>query len=177
MYRIGDQLWLRRWTDLESAPIRGTDGGEHPAISPDGREFAFDVGDEIRVLSFESGGIRFQMPGQWPRWGDDGYIYSSVQDGTLRTLATGGSLDTLTTVADGERSHTILDVLPGGKGALVVVNFGDRLPEIRALNFDTSEMVFVTVGSFPRYASSGHLLFRDPMGRWLQPRSTRMRWS
>ena len=166
VYRIGNQLWLRRWTDLESTPIRGTDGGEHPAISPDGREFAFDVGDEIRVLSFESGGIRFQMPGQWPRWGDDGYIYSSVQGGMLRTLATGSGLDTLTSVADGERSHTVLDVLPGGKGALVVVNFGDRLPEIRALNFDTREMVFVTAGNFPRYASSGHLLFRDPNG-WL----------
>ena len=164
VYRIGNQLWLRRWTELESTPIRGTEGGEHPTVSPDGSEFAFDVGDEIKVLSFASGGVRSLMPGEWPRWGNDGYIYSSVQDGTLRTLATEGVPQALTSLADGESSHLILDILPGGEGALVVVQFASRQSEIRALSFDTGEMEFVTLGHFPRYANSGHLLFRDPDG-------------
>ena len=37
----GSQLWVRRWAELTATPIRGTEGAETFALSPDEREVAF----------------------------------------------------------------------------------------------------------------------------------------
>ena len=86
----GNQLWVRRWDDVEPSRVRGTEGGVQPVVSPDGEEVAFAQGGEIRVVSLQGGPARTLTAGAWPRWGPDGYVYVLVGSGTERVPATGG---------------------------------------------------------------------------------------
>ena len=60
----GTQLWLRRWADFEATPIRGTEGAESFALSPDEREVAFaPVRGPLRVVSLSGGPGRTLLDG------------------------------------------------------------------------------------------------------------------
>ena len=53
------QLWLRRFDQLASTPIAGTEGGYSPFFSPDGRKVGFiKSGNTLRVASLD--------PELWP---------------------------------------------------------------------------------------------------------------
>ena len=150
------QLWVRRWDNPDASPVRGTERGADPAVSPDGRQLAFNQGGEIKVLSFEGGPVRtLTTPGRYPIWGPDGYIYISLA-GVVRVPATGGPREQLTQLLPGEVAHTISDFLPDGAGALIRV---PGVGEIRSLNLDTGEMTTLTPGTWPRYSATGHLTF------------------
>jgi serine/threonine-protein kinase len=53
-----DQLWVRRWEDLDATPIRGTDRGIQPSVSPDGQGVVFNGENEIKVVSLGGGPVR-----------------------------------------------------------------------------------------------------------------------
>ena len=152
------QLWVRRWDDLDAAPVRGTINGVDPSVSPDGRELAFSQAGEIKVLAFEGGPIRTLTTGFWPRWGPDGYIYAGVAEGSVRVPVTGGPADTLTRLTGGEGLHLFMDFLPGGESALLQVGLSDGQPEVRAVDLATGEMKPLMSGEQPKYASTGHLV-------------------
>ena len=133
-------------------------------MSPDGRQLAFDQAGVIKVLSFEGGPVTSLTEGQWSRWGPDGYIYyfvgSSNTGPMMRVPATGGPPESVTELAEGEQFHRISDFPPGGDRALMYVQFTNIVTtEVRALRLDTGEMTILTPGTFPRYASTGHLTF------------------
>ena len=157
------QLWMRRWDDPDASPIRGTEVGIRPAISPDGRQLAFAQDGEIKVLFFEGGPVQTLADGSWPRWGPDGYIYFQA-DGSLRVPVTGGPPEPVTQLAEGEQGTFVADFLPGGSAALahVVLETGDW--EVRTMSLATGEMERVTPGQWPRYAASGHLTFLSTEG-------------
>ena len=155
------QLWLRRWDDLDAAPVRGTVGAGAPSVSPDGRELAFAQGSEIKVLAFEGGPIRTLTTGTWPRWGPDGYIYASVPGGTVRVSVTGGPADTVTQFTGDDAFHIIFDFLPGGESALLHINLPGGEFEARAVDLATGEMKPLMFGTVPQYASTGHLVVVD----------------
>jgi serine/threonine-protein kinase len=154
------RLWLRRWDDLDASPIRGTEGGAQPAISADGRQLAFVQGDDVKVLDLDGGPVRTVATGGiYPRWGPDGYVYFRAPTGVLRVPATGGPPEPVTELAEGEATHWISDLLPGGEGALMRVGLTGGEAEIRGLNLATGEMTPLTPGAWPRYAATGHLVF------------------
>ena len=160
-----NRLWVRRWDDPDASSIRGTESASSPAVSPDGRQLAFQQGGQIRVLSFSGGPIRTLAAGNSPRWGPDGHIYFLASgQGSMRVPVTGGPPEPVTHVAEGEATHFVSDFLPGGEGALMHVIFSGGEWEIRALRFDTGEMTTLTPGRWPRYAASGHLTFRANNG-------------
>ena len=163
-----NQLWVRRWDDLEPSPIRGTDTGTQPSVSPDGQEVAFQQVGEIRVVSLQGGAVRTLMTGSRPHWGPDGYVYAtSASGGLARALATGGPPEEVTRLAENESSHVLSDVLPGGTVGLVSVGDDAGGFEVRALRIDTGEMTTLASGGFPRYASSGHVVFMATDGATL----------
>ena len=49
------QLWLRRWDALDAVPIPDAIPAGQPAISPDGREVAFESNGSLRVVPLEGG--------------------------------------------------------------------------------------------------------------------------
>ena len=154
----GNQLWVRRWDDLDPSPVRGTEDGGQPDVSPDGEEVAFSQGGEIKVVSLQGGPVRTLTTGGWPRWSPDGYVYVLTDSGSVRVPATGGPPEPVTRAAEGEQISWVSDFLPGGEGALAHVLAGSEF-EIRALRFATGEMKPLTPGVWPRYAASGHLVY------------------
>ena len=53
------QLWLRSWADVDATPIRGTENGAWPALSPDEREVAFATQSGLlRVAPLDGGPSR-----------------------------------------------------------------------------------------------------------------------
>jgi hypothetical protein len=159
------QLWVRRWDDLDAAPVRGTVGAGTPAVSPDGRELAFSQGSEIKVLAFEGGPIRTLTPGSWLRWGPDGYIYASVARGTVRVPMNGGPADTLTQITGGDVAHIIFDFLPGGESALLHVTLPGGEFESRAIDLATGEMKPLKDRYFKDPRPSPALCVSDPRHR------------
>ncbi|MCH8992112.1 MAG: protein kinase, partial [Acidobacteria bacterium] len=150
----GNELWVRRWDDLEAFPVRGTNGGFYPAVSYDNTEIAFIVNGEIRVVAVDGGPVRTVTPGLAPHWGPDGDLYVTTGGGIVRVPATGGAPELVT--PDGYDLYTVLyDVLPGEKGAIVWTVDG----VVRAMDLATGEMALLTPGTNPSYAESGHLVY------------------
>ncbi|MCH8883350.1 MAG: excinuclease ABC subunit UvrA, partial [SAR324 cluster bacterium] len=89
----GNQLWVRRWNDLDPSPVRGTENGSQPAVSPEGERLAFTVGGQVTVLALEGGPVITLGPGEFPRWGPDNYIYAIGDSGAVRIPATGGPVE------------------------------------------------------------------------------------
>ena len=83
-----------------------------------------------------------------------------------RVPADGGGPAEIITVPDsaaGEAGHTHVNVLPGGRKIVYHVVYPDVGSEsyIGAHDLDTRETKILTLGSYPRYSSTGHLLFLD----------------
>jgi hypothetical protein len=156
----GNQILMaRRWDDLAATPIRDTSNGLDPTISPDGLELAFNQDGQIRALAFSGGPVRTLLEGTIPLWGPDGFVYATTDSGTARVPATGGAVESLTRLADGESIHIITDILPGGDAALVMVNVGGSRWEIRTLDLETREIAALLDGQGPTYTPTGHLLY------------------
>jgi serine/threonine-protein kinase len=154
----GNELWVRRWGDLEAFPVRGTNGGIFPAVSYDGTEIAFSVNGEIRVVAVDGGPVRPVTRGTEPHWGPDGDLYATTGGGIVRVPATGGAPELVT--PDGYDAYTVLyDVLPGEKGAIVAAIGGGINRDVSAMDLATGEMVLLTPGANPSYAESGHLVY------------------
>src|SRR6185295_9684035 len=106
-------------------------------------------------------------------WGPDGFIYvdaNTTRAGLLRVEAKPGAKPSWFTVLDtasGEFDHTWPDVLPNGKGVLFTVLFNSRNGVDRRTSYSIAvadvpsgkHRVIVTDAMYPRYASSGHVLY------------------
>ena len=160
------QLWLRRWDELNATPIRGTEDAAHPAISPEGLEVAFDQGGAIRIVPLQGGGPRtlIEVGNSQPVWSPDGeWVYFRNGLGLSRIPAAGGEEEIITEVnrAGGEDGHAFVIVLPGGRKILYQVLALAAEPSIRALDLETGQDKVLTLGGYPRFSSTGHLLFLD----------------
>ena len=170
VYRgLGDDgrphLWARRWNDLRATRLRGTEGAGHPAISPDGLEVAFDQAGAIRVVRLEGGPPRTVSEGEnpiQPGWSPDGaWLYYNGSGGIRRAPSAGGPVEIITEIntAAGETAHAFPGVLPGGGGVIYQTISTD--PWVQAVDLETGEVKNFTPGRYPRYSSTGHLLFLD----------------
>jgi Tol biopolymer transport system component len=156
----GQSLLARRWDDLAATPIRETENARDPAVSPDGLQLAFEQDEQIKVLAFSGGPVRTLTEGITPEWGPDGFVYASTDSGTVRVPASGGAIEVVSRLADGEDVHVVYDVLPGAEEALMMVLESDEdVWEIRGLDLETGEMKSLVEGQRPRFAPTGHLLY------------------
>jgi serine/threonine-protein kinase len=154
----GQILMVRRWDALTATPVRETDLAVAPAVSFDGRELAFAQGDEVKVLAFSGGPVRTLVEGEQPEWGPDGYVYATVDSGSVRVPSTGGATEMVSRLAEGETAHFVRDVLPDGRRVLLEVTRNGP-SQIWGLDLVSGEATRVTDGQLPRYATSGHLLY------------------
>ena len=181
VYRgVGDdgesQLWARPWNSLDAAPIRGTEGGSLPAISPDGQEVAFNAGGSIRVVPLQGGVSRTLAEGRdilGAAWSSDGaWVYYSEPTAGLRRVPVGGGSPEIVTEVDtgaGDQFNMLPDVLPDSRG-VVFTTLGRGGLRIQAVDVENGEVKDLTPGTFPRYSSTGHLLFIDDAATlWAAP--------
>jgi serine/threonine-protein kinase len=156
-------LVVRRWAELAATPIRGTENGASPFVSPDGLEVAFQQGQEVKVLAFAGGPVRTLASGFLTRWGRDGYVYFSMPPDFVvgRVPPAGGVVDTLL-VPDSGHVAGVSDILPGGRKALLFEGVPpDSSYEIVGLDLESGERTAIVSGVYARYLPSGHLVSAD----------------
>ncbi|HEY3222120.1 MAG TPA: BTAD domain-containing putative transcriptional regulator [Gemmatimonadales bacterium] len=172
------QLLIRARNGLHAVAVPGTEGANTPFFSPDGRQVGF-LREHIVQIASLSGGLPVTVSDSLTvgtagaSWGPDGLIYvdaNTTRAGLLRVEAKPGAKPSWFTVLDtasGEFDHTWPDVLPNGKGVLFTVLFNNRNGVERRTSYAIAVAdvpsgkyrVIVNDAMYPRYASSGHLLY------------------
>jgi serine/threonine-protein kinase len=136
-----------------------------PRISADGRSVVFGQTGKLLTMPID-GGITKQIADSaqgWGVWGPDGRIYFE-RSGTLGIAsvpAEGGTVTQLSVpdTSRGENGHTVSDVLPNGKGVIVVISRGaPQNADIAVLNLATRKLTTLVHGTDARYLSPGYLM-------------------
>jgi len=166
------QLCLRATDELYGRPIEGTEGAGMPFFSPDSQWLGFQAGGKLMKVSLRGGApVVICDTGEDPRgasWSPDGTIVFNFTNGAglARVSASGGVPDVLTTPnrEQGERTHRLPEVLPGGKAVLFTVGTNEIESwddaSIAVLSLDSGEYrVLIEGGTNPRYIPMGHLVY------------------
>jgi serine/threonine-protein kinase len=174
----GHMIWVRDMDNLDGKPLTGTEGGEAPFFSPDGKSIGFLVRSGptsvkgLVVIPASGGMVRTVVADSvsaWgASWGSDDRIYFTRGNKIARVAATGGTVEILShpDSTKGEQEHDFVQVLPGGRGAVVQIWRGSAgLNDIGLLSFDTKRMTVVAKGTFARFLSPDILLFGLSDGR------------
>jgi serine/threonine-protein kinase len=175
------RLFRRDMAFLEVQPIPGTEGvqANTPFFSPDGQWVGWASGAPggvaLRRVSLGGGPAAPIVEEPMIRgvsWGpDDMIVYGSEEGVGLRRVAvTGGTPEDLTTPAEGEIGHYRPDVLPDGNGVLFTIWTGSvDTSRIAVLDMSSREYRPLTSGTYPRYVSSGHVVFARTNSLWAIP--------
>jgi Tol biopolymer transport system component len=164
------RLYDRPLAELEATAIPGTEGGDNPFFSPDGRWLGFEVEGKLKKVDLRGGEPLVLTDVRSLRgasWGADGTIVfaPSSWSGLSQISAAGGTPRSLTTpdAGRGEISHRWPQILPGGKAALFGIMTASGREEQRSIalvSLVTGErQVLFQGGTSPRYLPTGHLLY------------------
>ncbi len=176
-YSAGADASQLFWHDLNGQagwPLAGTEGGDQPMLSPDGRWLAFWRGEKILKLPLRAGRVVEGSPvaevaaAIRPRgaaWSDDGSIVYGTLGGLWRVAASDGEARQLTEPdqSKGEGGHRFPSFLPGGRNVLFTVQHASTRADrsaIAVLSLETGRWTKVIEGGVDaRYLPSGHLVF------------------
>ena len=171
-YRSGmdGQLVVRRFDQLEAAPLAGITQARNLSVSPDSHWISY-VDDKNLTLNkvAVSGGpptVLAQLTGG-PRgasWVDDAsLIVATNATGLLRVPASGGEPMAITSpdVAHGEIGHFFPSVLPGADAVLfTIVVAPPATSQIAILDLQSGQRtILLRDGSDARYVASGHVMY------------------
>jgi eukaryotic-like serine/threonine-protein kinase len=165
VYAANLQLHVRPLDHLESAPLRGTEGGgRSPFFSPDGQSIGFWQGDQLKTVSI-SGGTPVVLCSARNPWGADWtgntILYGQGTEGIWRVSANGGTPQNVVKV-DGDHIASRPQLLPGERAILFTrVRTGEMdAPQIVVQSLDDGvPRVVVEKGADARYVPTGHLLY------------------
>ncbi|HEY5260670.1 MAG TPA: serine/threonine-protein kinase, partial [Solirubrobacteraceae bacterium] len=169
-------LWSRRLDQLTATPIRGTEGGVLPVLSPDARQVAFETltDRKIRVVPIEGGVPRVVVDSARRGgfdWAADGNLYyRATSDGLNRVPAAGGSSETVIqppTDAGVGMGYFWPQALPGGNTLIASLrpSSGDNeASRIVAIPPDRRKSVDIVAGVYARYAPTGQLVWATADG-------------
>ena len=176
---IGDngQLFRRSLDQLDSVPIRGTEGASTPFFSPDGEWIGFASNGQLRKVSIAGGPPTALCPistfMRGGSWGSDDQIVFSVDNvGLLRVPAAGGTPEILTEPdpSAGELFHLRPHVLPGANAVLFTAWLGTTdTSKVEVLSFETGERRTLANGNNPHYLLTGHVVFARSDSLWAVP--------
>jgi hypothetical protein len=166
-------LWLHRWTDGSVLSLEDDLDitADYPTVSPDAEWVAYHDHPALKVTSLSGGSTRTLVgreSGLMLRWDEDGYLYFNANDysGPIRRVhVSGGSVEDVTELRDGDGGHGWFHLLPGGEVGLFTV-LGPP-PRIEAIDLRTGERTIVTEGGRSYYTETGHLVFGSADGRVL----------
>jgi Tol biopolymer transport system component len=179
-----DQLWVRDLAKTEAQLLPGTEGADVPAFSPDGTQIAYRVGATYHRIGVDGGNptvisstslVFSGGAGSW--WTEDGrIIFGTGATTIMQVSAMGGDPSEVMPLADDESDLHEPSELPGGRGLLYVAHLKSGGPsEIRLWANGTRTSILKIADNrlwSPRYASSGHILFRrtpNNSGLWAIP--------
>jgi serine/threonine-protein kinase len=152
--------------DGVSRALAGTERGQFPTVSPDGKWIAFYRDQRVMKLALAGGPPQVLCIAPSIRglaWGVPEWIAVGALAGISRVLAGGGDLETLTSIQPGELRHVLPHVLPGGKTILfTTINKSGTMADAatEAVDVATRQRRLVLKGGVDaRYSASGHLLY------------------
>ena len=170
---IGAPLLLARLDRVGWEPIAGSESGEFPFFSPDGRSIAFFTSREnhLKKVTIDGGRAVVLAEGLMRNWGgswsDDGFIVFNSESGgggLVRVPDGGGEIEQLTVPdrAAAEDSHRWPQVLPGGDQVLFTIwSVGGDGPQVALYDLRTRSVRRLVVGLYGRYLPSGQIAFFD----------------
>ena len=163
------QIYLRAMDNPQPRAVPGAEGGTGPFFSPDGQWLGFFADQKLKKVSLGGGPVVTLGDATTPQggsWSSQGTIvFASLLNGPLRqTTEAGATPQPLTHFEKGENTHRAPQFLPGGKSLLFVsgtssFNWGADTQVVVQSIETTERRNLIKGGVFPRYASSGHLLY------------------
>ena len=161
------RLYLRRFDESEGRALDGSDHGEGPTFSPDGRWILFDAGKRLKRVPVDGG--QPQTIAKTDGWfggtmTDDGrIILTPTYTAGLAELPASGALRRLTTpdTKRKELGHFWPQLLPDGETVLATA-FTAPLEGSRLITYslrDGSLKPLIEHANYGRYVSTGHVLF------------------
>ena len=166
------QLYLRAIDELKGKAIDGTEGAIGFFFSTDSQWVGFYGGGNLMKVSTRGGAaITIAAVGGDPwgaSWGPDGRIVFTLGPGSgLSQISEDGGEPKVLTIPDreqGEKTHRLPQVLPGGKAVLFTVGTGDITSfddaSIALLSLESGDYhVIVEGGTDARYIDTGHLVY------------------
>ncbi len=162
------QLYLRAMASLEAAPVSGSEGATTPFFSPDSQFLGFFAGGKMKKVSVSGGTPQSLADSKLPRgasWGNQGTIvFTPAPYSVLYKVPEGGGApQSMTHFEKGEVSHAWPELLPGGGAALFAAsentgNWTNAHIEVQSIGTGERRNL-VPVGTQPRYAASGHMVY------------------
>jgi serine/threonine-protein kinase len=169
------RLYTRLLSQKQLLPIPGTENGDAPFFSPDGRWIGFRVDTKVQKVPIE-GGAAFTICDapifRGASWGDDGNIVLALGATTplSRVSSSGGVPQTITHLKPGEVTHRWPQVLPGSHELLFTAhthNADYDNATIEAVSTVTGERKILVRGGY----SGRYLTTPDGQGRLIYLRS------
>ena len=162
------QLYVRRLDGAEARPLANTEGAQVPAVSTDGQWVAFWARGAIRKVPLSGGPeLTVASGAAQPPWGlawdEAGQLVFGVEFGPIWAVPPDGVPVAVTTLGEGELTHSLPSLLPGGRAILYTVrkrwfSWGDE--EVVAQTLATGERkVLLKDATDARYVRTGHLVF------------------
>jgi serine/threonine-protein kinase len=163
------RLFTRRLDQAKATLLAKTEGAFEPFLSPDGESVGFFAQGKLKTTRIEGGepvSLWDAPAGRGASWAEDGNIVAALdtQNGLSLVPVDGGHPVPLTNLAQDESTHRWPQVLPGGKAVLFNAS-------VAPANYDGSDIAVVSLkdhrrktviehaGMYPRYLSSGHLVY------------------
>jgi serine/threonine-protein kinase len=168
-------IYHRRLNELEFKPIAGTEGGNNPFFSPDGKWVGFFADGRLKKVPVAGGPVVMLTDnvGSWPAGGiwetDDSILFQLAwSSGIARTnaSASGAASETLFAPDRKQNERGLLwpQRLPANDLVLFTAYSGniassnDSRIAIARLG-DRSKRTILTGGTYGRYLSTGHLIY------------------
>jgi len=149
------RLALRHLAEPNATLLPGTEGGINPFFSPDGEWVGFGAEGKLKKVSIQGGVPMTLCDGvlRGASWGEDGYIVGALGDSTglSRIPESGGSPSILTKPENGEYTHRLPQIIPGGHAVLFSVNSSQSAwdqARIDVLSLKTGQQKTVQRGGF-----------------------------
>jgi eukaryotic-like serine/threonine-protein kinase len=166
------RLFLRALGSFEAQPLPGTEGGETPFFSPDGRQVGFQAGGQLRRVAVAGGAPARIVDVPTARGAvwlpDDTIVFTpSFNDGLWRIAASGEGSAVQVTQLDAalnERTHRFPTVLPDGHTVLYVAgdtkldSYADARLMAQSVNGGTPKLI-LRGALAPGYLRSGYLTY------------------
>ncbi len=171
----GRQLLVRKMDQLDASPIPGTEGAYCPFFSPDSQWVGFFSEGKLKKVSLLGGPpltISDTSNPMGGSWGQNGMIIFGTFSSGLFQVSSAGGVPQSITIPDAEQgvtSHRWPDILPGDKAVLFTIWKGSLdVASIGVFDLKTGKAKrLIEMGTFPRYAHSGHLVYGGSDGSLL----------
>jgi len=160
------RVFVREFAAPPGAVVPGTEGATGVFFSPDGDHIGFFAGGKMKRVAVRGGAARTLcevVPGGGATWGDDNtIIYApSPMSVLMRVSSQGGTPTPLTQFREGEVSHRWPEFVPGGNAILYTASRSNDFSSSKIIvqSLETGDRQELTEGTYPQYASSGHVVF------------------